>query len=126
MEEPSTALSDLRIDEKVILDLIFDTGVHVPVTLIPVAKALCTDILLGAIFANDMPEDGDIDGALQVLVSYKEPRLRIALPELRDALVKKLLEESLPIESEAHAMRRARFEFFFSDKGVIEQLSQET
>lgn len=108
-------LADLILDENVLLDLILSTNVHVPVTMMPLAKLLTADILLATVFAQDMPPGSDIAGAMVVLSSASDPRIRVYLPELRDALLRDLVPEDI-----SDPERRWEFiRHFFSESSVF-------
>jgi len=115
MGNGTTHLSDLRLQENLIRETILSTGVKVPALMMSAAELLCADIILASILAEDLPAEADFEGSLRVLRSFEDPRLRLILPDLRNSLV----ALSMPPEGP----RCEQFKFYFSEEGVMHQIS---
>lgn len=118
-------LSDLVIDEEVVMSVVLDAKVRVPTMDMPIAKLLATDILLAAVLAMDLPDDADYAGAMRVLSSHKDARIRLALPELMSAIVDGVIKETKDGASPAALKRLEMLAYFFSEEGAIDQLREE-
>jgi hypothetical protein len=116
------SLSDLIIDESAVMAVVLDAKVRVSTMDMPIAKMIATDILLAAILALDLPDEADYAGAMSILASYKDPKIRLALPELMAAIVDGVIKES-KADASAVAMKRLEMlEYFFGEECAIEQL----
>lgn len=118
-------LSDLVIDQDAIMAVVLETKVRVPTMDMPIAKLLATDILLAAVFAVDLPDNADYAGAMSVLSSHKDARIRLALPALMIAIVDNVIKETKDEASPVSLKRLEMLSYFFSEEGAIEQLAEE-
>ena len=117
MNDIKMPLCDLVLSDEQIEEAIRSTGVKIPALMVAGAKLLCADIILASILAEDLPAEADFEGSLRVLKSFEDPRLRLILPELRDSLV------ALAMPPDPKSPRCAYFKFYFSEEGVMHQIS---